>query len=203
MPAITENFEAVEQAVLESPRGRWFLAEYSSRLRARETAAVVDQVKSLEAAVSANHDAIMSRLAQALAQPSQTAMPAIASPAPDLAPKHMKFFKQDEEIFEAAPRAAIGVVKPATPPPENKGAKLTITRTPGPSTAVETPPAQVEPPAPAVEPQAMEPGAVEPPVAAAPEPVAEAPPKRRIVIIRHKPGEEIDVPLENEMQAAG
>ena len=198
MPAITENFEAVEQAVLESPRGRWFLAEYSSRLRARETAAVVDQVKSLEAAVSANHDAIMNRLAQALAQPAQTAMPAPVSPAPDLAPKHMKYFKQDEEIFEAAPQATIAVVKPAAPPPENKGAKLTITRVSSPSVAVETPPEPVKPPASAVESKA-----VEPPVAAAPEPAAEAPPKRRIVIIRHKPGEEIDVPLENEMQAAG
>ena len=203
MPAITENFEAVEQAVLESPRGRWFLAEYSSRLRARETTAVVDQVKSLEAAVSANHDAIMSRLAQALGQQA-TGLGALhagqapASPAPDLAPKHMKFFKQDEEIFEAAPQATIAVVKPAAPQPEHKGAKLTITRVTGPSAAAETPTAQVEPPAPVVEPKA-----VEPPVAAAPELAAEAPPKRRIVIIRHKPGEEIDVPLQNEMQATG
>jgi hypothetical protein len=35
-----------------------------------------------------------------------------------------------------------------------------------------------------------------------PAPQAEAPPKRRIVIIRHKPGEEIDVPLQSEMAEA-
>ena len=33
-------------------------------------------------------------------------------------------------------------------------------------------------------------------------PQTEAAPKRRIVIIRHKPGEDIDVPLQREMAQA-
>ena len=65
MVQVTESFEAIEEAVRETPRGRWFLDEYATRLRARETASVSSQIKSLEAAVSANHDAIMDRICRA------------------------------------------------------------------------------------------------------------------------------------------
>jgi len=177
----TEDFEAIEQAVTESPRGRWFLSEYTSRLRTRETAAIVTQVKSLEAAIAANHDAIMARLAQALGQQS---VPAAVLPAPELAPRHMKFFKQDEDIFEAAPQAAIAAV----PAADSRGARLTITRMDG-AEAPSVPPYE------SGEPASMLPQAAEP--------ATEAPPKRRIVIIRHKPGEEIEVPLQNDMAATG
>ena len=109
-----ENYELIEEAVMESPRGRWFLAEYAARVRARETKLLADQFKSLEATVVGNHDAIMGRIAQALGQSS--AIPSQTAQAPELAPRHMKFFKRDEEIFEAAPQAEIAVVKPAPPP---------------------------------------------------------------------------------------
>ncbi len=207
MPNMVESFEAIEEAVLESPRGRWFLAEYASRLRSRESAAIVGQITALEAAVTSNHDAIMARIAQALAQPPGGA--AASQPQADLAPRHMKFFKQDEDIFEPAQKP-LNIVKAA--PEEKRGAKLTITR----MGAAAPEPAAV-PPAETAAPEAPQP---EPQVAAAAEPpaetaaVAEAPPapsleaapeeapKRRIVIIRHKPGEAITVPLQNEAPAA-
>ena len=46
---------------METPRGRWFLDQYASRLRAAETQGLVAGMKRLETAVSANHDALMAQ----------------------------------------------------------------------------------------------------------------------------------------------
>ncbi|WP_373503259.1 hypothetical protein [Aestuariivirga sp.] len=202
-----KDFESIRDAVMETPRGRWFLTEYASRLRSSETSGLLDSMRRIESAVSANHDALMSRLAQAIArEPGTAPSTAPVVPQSDLAPKHMKFFRQDEEIFEPAPQAKIAAV-PDAPKPEPKldtpkGARVVIRRTEQASLDVEiAPAAPVASTAPVTE-------AAPPPVPqAAPEtvtpaPQAEAPPKRRIVIIRHKPGEEIDVPLQNEMAEA-
>ena len=43
-----ENFESLEAAVLETPRGRWFLEEYAKRQRSAETLAILDILKKLE-----------------------------------------------------------------------------------------------------------------------------------------------------------
>lgn len=232
-----EDFDAIREAVMETPRGRWFLSEYEFRLRKAETAEMLDGMKRLETAVSHNHDTIMQRLSEALAR-GPAAAPSGTSPAPQagLAPKHMKYFKQDEEIFEPAPQAKIAAVpeapKPVTPPkPEvPKGARLIIRRTASPAAVTETvaegnPPAAPEPftaepvasETPAIEPvtpevsapsagAAPEPQVVDaamPPEPAHAEPVqADAQPKRRIVIIRHKPGDDIEVPLQDEMAEA-
>lgn len=183
-----ESYESIAEAVLETPRGRWFLDEFTSRVRARELGALTNSVKSLETALAANHDAIMNRISAALGH----AQPAAAAPdAPELAPRHMKFFKRDEEIFEPAPQAAIAAVK-SEPPPELKlGAKLTIRR------MGEIVASEPEPPPPQAAAEVPEPPVVE----AAPATSEEAP-KRRIVIIRHKPGETVDVPLQQEMAEA-
>lgn len=153
------DFEAIRDAVMETARGRWFLDEYATRLRTAETAELLDSMKRLENAVAANHDALMARLADALSldeQDEDELAEALASPADDewtdLTPRHMKFYRADEELFEPAPHATIA--------------------------AVPDMPREAEP---------MRPALVEP------EP--EAPRKQRIVIIRHKPGEQIDVPL--------
>jgi hypothetical protein len=103
-----------------------------------------------------------------------------------------------------------------------KGAKLIIRRTSETTAVVEAAPAAaVEAPAPVV--VAEEPMPLPAPVQSAPEivfnepvvqsepearpaapppPQADATPKRRIVIIRHKPGEQIDVPLQSEFAQA-
>jgi hypothetical protein len=149
-----EDFDAIRDAVMETARGRWFLNEYAARLRTVETASLLDGMKRLETAIAANHDAMMARLADALLcddeddvldEPAESTDDGLAA---ELSPRHMKFYRTDEDIFEPAPHAMITAV-PDSPRP-----------------------VLVEPEAP------------------------EAPPQRqRIVIIRHKAGEQIDVPL--------
>ena len=152
-----EDFEAIQEAVMETQRGRWFLDEYAQRLRKAETASLVAGMSRLETALGSNHDALMARLAAALERGTGEAR--ASAPQPDLAPRHMKYYRADEDIFEPAPHAQIAVV-PAAP------------RFP------------IMPPDPL------------PPLE------AEATPKRRIVVIRHKPGDQIDVPLADEMAKA-
>ncbi len=43
-----EQYEALESAVMESARGRWFLAEYAKRNRAADTLMLLDALKKLE-----------------------------------------------------------------------------------------------------------------------------------------------------------
>ena len=190
-----EEFDAIREAVMETPRGRWFLGEYASRLRSADTSKLLDSMKRLETAVSSNHDALMSRLSQAIAREPGAA--AGSTPQADLAPRHLKFFKQDEEIFEPAqpkPAVVAEAPKPVQRPEVPKGAKVVFRRAEESTVTMEAPPAAAEAPA------VPEPAAA--PEIAAPQPVAEAQPKRRIVIIRHKPGEEIDVPLQDEIAQA-
>jgi hypothetical protein len=146
-----EDFDQIREAVMETPRGRWFLDQYASRLRAAETQSLAAGMKRLETALSANHDALMSRLAAALGRSHET--PRAEAPPPDLAPRHMKYFRSDEDIFEPAPQAQIAAVPDIALLPDE---------------------------VPDLEPQQ----------------------KRRIVIIRHKPGEQIDVPLADDMAKA-
>jgi hypothetical protein len=47
------DFEAIEAAVLETARGRWFLAEYARRCRAREAERILSAVDRLEGAAEA------------------------------------------------------------------------------------------------------------------------------------------------------
>ena len=48
-----EQYEALESAVMESARGRWFLAEYARRNRAADTVMLLDALKKLEDAAAA------------------------------------------------------------------------------------------------------------------------------------------------------
>lgn len=43
------DFEAIEGAVSETARGRWFLAEYARRLRAADTGRILEALNRLEA----------------------------------------------------------------------------------------------------------------------------------------------------------
>ena len=47
------DYDAIEQAVMETARGRWFLAEYARRNRHSDTVAVLDAIGRLESAVAA------------------------------------------------------------------------------------------------------------------------------------------------------
>ncbi len=73
-PNVNEDFEAIEAAVLETARGRWFLAEYLRRHQAAETRALLDAIRKLENALGADGQrsrdilAIMERTAGQLAE---------------------------------------------------------------------------------------------------------------------------------------
>jgi hypothetical protein len=151
-----EDFEAIEQAVLETARGRWFLDQYASRLRARETAELLAGIQRLETAVAVSHDALMDRLAQALAR--EPAAGPDDLPAPEniaqLQPRHMRYFREDEALFEASPRTTIAAVTRLSEMAQEMEADREAAR------------------------------------------------RSRIVIIRHKPGEQVDVPLAEELAQA-
>ncbi|MGE0008360.1 MAG: hypothetical protein AB7S92_22625 [Parvibaculaceae bacterium] len=63
-----EQYEALESAVMESARGRWFLAEYARRNRAADTVMLLDALKKLEdvAATAAKPSPDMEELASAI-----------------------------------------------------------------------------------------------------------------------------------------
>ena len=50
-PISEEDYEAIEQAVLETSRGRWFLAEYARRNRNADTAVLLEAIRKLERTV--------------------------------------------------------------------------------------------------------------------------------------------------------
>ena len=52
-PPAAEDFEAIEAAVMETARGRWFLAEYARRMRAAETTKLLEAVIRIERAMLA------------------------------------------------------------------------------------------------------------------------------------------------------
>ena len=152
-----DDFDAIREAVMETPRGRWFLDEFSTRLRRSETSSLQDSMRRLETAIAANHDEVMSRLASALRVEQEDDEPAALQPPPRpeaetrLTARHMRYFRADEDVFEPAPEATIAAV-----------------------------------------PRLLD--------MLPPEP--EAPPRRRIVITRRKPGEPFDVPLADELSKA-
>ena len=172
------SFEAIEAAVRESSRGRWFLDEFARRQRSRETATLLAAMARLESALAANPNLIAERLGKVLelTTPDRCAASLAAS---DPASKHMKFFKQDEELFERpAPSATPPIV--AVKEESAKGATLVIRQ----KSEMET---QGEAEAPPLQPEHSD---------------KEAPSKNRIVIIRHKAGEPLAVPLHDELRAS-
>ncbi|MGQ4273093.1 hypothetical protein [Terrihabitans sp. B22-R8] len=50
-PAFEDDYEAIEAAVMETARGRWFLAEFARRTRAEETASLLAAIDRLENAM--------------------------------------------------------------------------------------------------------------------------------------------------------
>ncbi len=179
-------------------------------MRRIETANLLQAIGKLETVVTDSQDALTERLSRALgvivpavSMPDSDAIPALPETA--VTPRKMKHFKQDEDIFvanqaEAEPPATIIRSQPLTAakPEVPKGAKLVIRRSGEAATelaeAEETRPAVAEQP----------PESIEPPPATSfsNNTAADETAKRRIVIIRHKPGEYIDVPLPDEQAAS-
>ena len=137
-----EDYDAIERAVMETPRGRWFLAERDKRLRTAETQRILDALKTLEGALASapppaapvnGTDVLKAIAAQRAVQERHPPVDATRQPAAaagteltsasaetfaqSLSMKSMKYFKQDEAIFTPAEPAApkLAVVETETP----------------------------------------------------------------------------------------
>lgn len=186
LPEITESYESIERLVMETPRGRWFLDEFARRQRAHELTVVLDSIQRLEQVMAVRHasaetDNLANRITKAIDSPV-AAMPT----EENLEARQLKYFKKDEDIFQPSPPISPRAVN-SEPESEHRGARLIIRRSES-----ATAPDQFAP-----QPVHHEPEPAAPAIAS-----TEEAPKRRIVIIRHKAGEEMNVPLQNEVAAA-
>jgi hypothetical protein len=74
------DYDAIEAAVMETARGRWFLIEYDRRRRAAETSQLMEAVTRLEQAVgTGGHPALPAPKQMAIAGPSQAPSPGAAA----------------------------------------------------------------------------------------------------------------------------
>jgi hypothetical protein len=190
------DYDAIERAVMETPRGRWFLAQRDQRLRMGETQRILDALKRLEGVlVAIPAQPVPVNGGKATAPESA----AVETAAQSLSTKNLKYFKQDEAVFTpaepAAPKlAAVETVKPAAmpkpteAPPVTRGARLIVNRISPPAAGA------LAAAAPAIE---IEPAEPETPSS----PIVEPGDKRRIIIIRHAVTEAMDIPLQSELAA--
>ncbi len=116
-PSVNEDYEAIEAAVLETARGRWFLAEYLRRHQAAETRALLDAIRKLENALGADGQrsrdilAVMERTAGQLAEighePFAAALPEavlqMAEEAATIASRMEKLGKEDGDTGSNLP----------------------------------------------------------------------------------------------------
>ena len=176
-----ENFESLEAAVLETPRGRWFLEEYAKRQRSAETLAILDILKKLENSMTSS----------SFMPPSKS-----TEPAQPLKTEQLKFFKQDEEMFVEptiiAPSLSVVSTTPKeeiAAPSEPKGAKLKIQRLPAVPEVEGTLATEAQSPVLAIPVET-------PAMTATPAPAGE--PKQRVVIIRRPASEASEIPMMEE-----
>lgn len=184
------DFETLESAVRQSPKGNWFLEEYARRLRSGETTSILDAISKLERIIT-----------------SQTQVLEAPRAAAPVQARQLRYFKKDEELFEEA--RPVPVAKAVEPPPEavavakakpqaaaeQRGARLRIMRM--------EQPAVIDPFGPQAVQRANKPpedaaAAAAPAAAPAPQPAAAAAPpaeKQRIIISRHAAIEDLAIPL--------
>jgi hypothetical protein len=178
----SDEFAEIERAVMESARGRWFLAEHARRERAADAELILAAIRRLE-------QALVSRSKPVLPNPEANA----AGPAP-IGPENMRYYRQDEDIFEPVPgmkteRPALRVIsaspaEPAAEPPAEKVASRVTIKRITPETAAPTEERVTE----------STPAA---PLEAAKTPASSAPDKPRIVVVRRASSEELAIPLAN------
>lgn len=128
------DYEEIERAVMESARGRWFLAEYAKRIRAQDTALILDAIQRLEtrAPVSTSNEALVKPLVSE------------AIDSPEIAAAALRYYRQDEDVF--APLPGVNPDKPVLRVVEGANPRVTIRRV-----SPETAPDAEAAPAPVVE----------------------------------------------------
>jgi hypothetical protein len=130
------DYEEIERAVMESARGRWFLAEYAKRIRAKDTALILDAIHRLE-----------TRATSATAgEPLVKPLVSETIDSPEIAAAALRYYRQDEDIF--APLPGSKPDKPVLRVVEGTNPRVTIRRI---APEAETPSGEAEP-APTVEP---------------------------------------------------
>ena len=93
------EYEAIEHAVMESPRGRWFLAEYAKRNRTADTRALLGALKKLEDAVGAERGAEPALSIPDFAQAYLATRAEIAAMRNDMLPDG-GIIANDNEVFD-------------------------------------------------------------------------------------------------------
>jgi hypothetical protein len=88
------DYEAIEAAVLESPRGRWFLNEFARRNRAADTLMLLAAIRKLERGVAGNPAHQVSE--ELAAEQSRTEA---ADPGGALTSENLSYFEGDENLF--------------------------------------------------------------------------------------------------------
>ncbi|HEX4762308.1 MAG TPA: hypothetical protein VFU87_05905 [Sphingomicrobium sp.] len=194
---LSETYETIEKAVMETERGRWFLAEHARRQRSADTSGILESLKRLES--------LLVPSASSPIRPPDDALDYMQSAARELlsrsdALRRIADRLENQEIQAALAGEADAVRlvalnhdlfrhrfatlgKPAAPTADQlkyfaDDEEEFEDSAPRPAPVLRTvPPVQL---------------------------VTEAPPaKNRIVIIRHAAGEEPVIPLQNELAAAG
>lgn len=183
------DFEALESAVRQSPKGSWFLEEYARRLRSNETSNILDAIAKLERIITSQ--------GPVLETPSgQASMPA----------RQLRYFKQDEEIFEkASPAPTVAAVETVATPEttktqtvtEQRGARLKIMRVEQPAVL-----SSPEPVSDAAEVPAAQAADEAKPAAASTVASQAERHRQRIIISRHAAPEGLTIPLVEDAPAA-
>jgi hypothetical protein len=112
-----EDYEEIERAVMESARGRWFLAEFAKRQRAQDTALILDALHRLE-----NSRALSQTESHTLVKP----LVSDAVDSSEIAAAALRYYRQDEDIF--APLAGSKPDKPVLRVVEGTNPRVTIRR---------------------------------------------------------------------------
>jgi len=177
-PLSAEDYAEIEEAVLESARGRRFLAEYAKRQRSAETWMLLEAIHRLESRLE-SHIAAAEENSAAMAPLSRT---------------NLQYFRHEEELFMPTPELVAKADRPAlrvvgSPSAENSAASVTESRA---SRVVirRVEPAHADEPSASTEEPASQPSDF-----FSKTPDAD---KQRIVVIRRAPFEQIDIPLADE-----
>jgi hypothetical protein len=116
------DYDAIEAAVMETARGRWFLLEYDRRRRAAETTQLLDAVTRLERAVGTSSQPLLE------APPKPAALPGPVAPVQacgvgerlqDIAwnMRERGFDDATCGAIEEQARVVLGLAEPAATPP--------------------------------------------------------------------------------------
>ncbi len=117
MTQLTElDYESIENAVMETARGRWFLAEHKKRHGGTDTPAILDAIARLEKVISSMNTGMNTGEPVQATSPGEVEKPSIPPFVPavvdipgalepsksepaSLSGENLKFFSNDEDLF--------------------------------------------------------------------------------------------------------